>query len=217
LRTDHALARRRLPVLALVLACLAPALTGCRHDMQNQNKMVTYRESTFFPDGASARPLPAHTVARGDLEADEAYYSGVRDRQPVADLPFPLTREVLLRGEERYNIFCSPCHGKTGSGQGMIVTRGYKTPPALYTDTLRNAQVGYFFNVMTQGYGIMPSYSAQIPVADRWAIAAYIRALQLSQGAHLADLPPAAQKAIAGDLAQPAGAPPAAKPASEVP
>ena len=225
--TDHALPRRRAarrrrsPALALALACLAPAFAGCRHDMQNQNKMVTYRESTFFPDGASARPLPAHTVARGDLRADEAYYSGVRGGQPVADLPFPPTRELLRRGEDRYDIFCSPCHGKTGSGQGMIVTRGYKTPPPLYSDTLRSAQVGYFFNVMTQGYGIMPSYAAQVSVADRWAIAAYIRALQLSQNARLADLPPAAQKAIAGDLAQPpagSGQPAgAAKPASEVP
>jgi mono/diheme cytochrome c family protein len=221
LSTDRSLPRRLSPALALVLACLPLALAGCRHDMQNQNKMVTYRESTFYPDGASARPLPAHTVARGDLRADEAYYSGVRGSQPIADLPFPATRELLLRGEDRYNIFCAPCHGKTGSGQGMIVTRGYKTPPALYTDTLRSAQVGFFFNVMTQGYGIMPSYSAQISVPDRWAIAAYIRALQLSQNARLADLPPAAQKAIAGDLAQPAAgngqAPGAAKPASEVP
>lgn len=216
MRTD------RLPTVlaALVLGSLAPALAGCRHDMQNQNKMVPYRESTFYPDGASARPLPAHTVARGDLEADPALYSGVRDRQPVADLPFPLTREVLARGEERYNIFCSPCHGRNGSGQGMIVTRGYKQPPALYSDTLKSAQVGYFVNVMTQGYGIMPSYAAQISVADRWAIAGYIRALQLSQGVRLSDLPPDVQKAIASDLAAaPPGAPqPAgAKPASEVP
>jgi mono/diheme cytochrome c family protein len=220
LSIEHALPLdRRWPARALlVVACLALALAGCRHDMQNQNKMVTYRESTFFANGSSARMLPAHTVARGDLEADEAYYTGVRDRQPVAELPFPVTHELLRRGEQRYDIYCAPCHGKTGSGQGMIVTRGYKPPPPLYSDTLRNAQVGYFFNVMSQGYGIMPSYAAQVSVADRWAIAAYIRALQLSQNARLADLPPAAQKAIAGDLAQPAATPPgAAKPASEVP
>jgi len=169
--------------------------------MQNQNKMRPYRESTFYPDGASARPLPAHTVARGDLRADEAYYTGIRGGKPVADIPFPLTRDVLLRGEQRYDIFCSPCHGRVGDGLGMIVTRGYKQPPSFHSEQLRNAQVGWFFSVMTQGFGVMPSYAAQVPVADRWAIAAYIRALQYSQNARLSDLSPAAQQAIAGDLA----------------
>ncbi|HVR10918.1 MAG TPA: cytochrome c, partial [Thermoanaerobaculia bacterium] len=120
---------RGLPLLLLLLPLSALALAGCRHDMQNQNKMRPYRESTFYPDGASARPLPAHTVARGDLRADEAYYTGVRGGKPVADVPFPVTRDVLLRGKQRYDIFCSPCHGAVGDGLGMIVTRGYKQPP----------------------------------------------------------------------------------------
>ncbi len=169
--------------------------------MQNQNKMRPYRESTFYPDGASARPLPAHTVARGDLRADEAYYTGIRGGKPVADVPFPVTRDVLLRGKQRYDIFCSPCHGAVGDGLGMIVTRGYKQPPSFHSEQLRNAQVGWFFSVMTQGFGVMPSYAAQVPEADRWAIAAYMRALQYSQGARLSELPPATQQAIAGDLA----------------
>jgi Cytochrome C oxidase, cbb3-type, subunit III len=236
LRPDRQLGRRRPPpapaLLLLLLALTLPAALGaCRHDMQNQNKMLPYRESTFYPDGASARPLPAHTVARGDLRVDEAYYTGVRDRHPVAEIPFPVTREVLLRGQQRFDIFCSPCHGRVGDGRGMIVTRGYKQPPSFHDEVLRNAQVGWFFNVMSQGFGVMPSYAAQISVADRWAIAAYVRALQLSQGARLMDLPPAARLAIAGELAAPpppgaapapgpAPAPPASPPAahrSEVP
>jgi mono/diheme cytochrome c family protein len=208
LSSDRLLSRRRLP--ALGLACLLlPAAAGCRHDMQNQNKMRPYRESTFFADGASARPLPAHTVARGDLRADEAFYTGIRGGKPVADLPFPATREVLLRGQQRYDIFCSPCHGRLGDGRGMIVTRGYKQPPSFAEEQLRNAQVGFFFSVMTQGFGVMPSYAAQVSEADRWAIAAYIRVLQYSQGAPLGELPPAVQKAIAGDLAAAPAAPPA--------
>jgi mono/diheme cytochrome c family protein len=177
--------------------------------MQNQNKMRPYRESTFYPDGASARPLPAHTVARGELRADEAYYSGIRGGKPVVDIPFPVTRDVLLRGKQRYDVFCSPCHGRMGDGLGMIVTRGYKQPPSFHSEQLRNAQVGWFFSVMTQGFGVMPSYAAQVPVPDRWAIAAYIRALQYSQNARLSELPPATQQAIAGDLAS---SPPPAKP-----
>jgi mono/diheme cytochrome c family protein len=192
------------PLGTACLLVLLAALAGCRHDMQNQNKMRPYRESTFYPDGSSARPLPAHTVARGELRADEAYYTGIRGGKPVADLPFPVSREVLLRGEQRYDIFCSPCHGSVGDGLGMIVTRGYKQPPSFHSEQLRNAQVGWFFSVMTQGFGVMPSYAAQVPVADRWAIAAYIRALQYSQNARLSELPPAARQAIAGEL--PAGA-----------
>ncbi len=190
--------------LALVLAMAFSVLThGCRHDMQNQNKVRPYRESVFFPDGSSARPLPAHTVAQGDLRADEAVYTGIRGGRPVADPPFPVTREVLRRGRERFDIFCSPCHGRVGDGRGMIVTRGYKQPTSFHDDRLRQAQVGWFFSVMTQGFGVMPSYAAQVSVADRWAIASYIRALQLSQGgATLGELPEAARQAIAGDLSE---------------
>jgi mono/diheme cytochrome c family protein len=197
--------------LGLAAASLLAVLAGCRNDMQNQNKLVPYRESGFFPDGSSARLPPAHTVARGELRAEAAYYTGISHGRPIAELPFPLTREVLRRGRERFDIFCAPCHGRLGDGHGMIVTRGYKQPPSLHTDALRSAQVGHFFDVTTQGFGVMPSYAAQVSVADRWAIAAYIRALQYSQGARLADLPPAAQSAIRGDLEQPpAGGPQAA-------
>jgi len=208
LSSDRPLGPVCLRVLLAALAAMI-AFAGCRHDMQNQNKMRPYRQSTFYPDGASARPLPAHTVARGDLRADEAYYTGIRGGKPVADLPFPLSREVLLRGEQRYDIFCSPCHGRVGDGLGMIVTRGYKQPPSLHSEQLRNAQVGWFFSVMTQGFGVMPSYAAQVSESDRWAIAAYIRVLQYSQSARLSELPPEAQQAIAGDLSEaaaPAGA-----------
>jgi mono/diheme cytochrome c family protein len=198
-----------------LLLLTAVAAAGCRHDMQNQNKLIPYRASAFFPDGSSARQPPAHTVARGELRADEAYYTGIRGGKPVADLPFPATRELLQRGQQRYDIFCAPCHGRVGDGRGMIVTRGYKQPPSFHGETLRNAQVGYFFNVMSQGFGVMPSYAAQVSVPDRWAIAAYIRALQYSQNAPLAELPPAARAAIDSDLKPAPGAP--AGPAAPAP
>jgi len=181
---------RALPLIVVAgLALLLPAAGGCRHDMQNQNKVRPYRESAFFVDGASARLLPAHTVARGDLRADEVYYTGIRAGKPVADLPFPLTREVLLRGRQRYDIFCSPCHDRTGSGLGMVVRRGFRRPSSFHLDRLRDSPVGYFYDVMSNGFGAMADYASQIEPADRWAIAAYIRALQLSQRAALSDVP----------------------------
>jgi mono/diheme cytochrome c family protein len=187
-------------VLAAVLALGALAAAGCRNNMHTQNKVKTYRPSPLFADGASARPLPAHTVARGDLREDEAAFTGLRGNVPVNTLPFPVTREVLLRGRQRFEIFCSPCHDRTGGGRGMIVERGYKQPPSYQEERLRNAPLGYFFSVMTLGYGVMPSYAVQVSVADRWAIAAYIRVLQYSQGARLAELPPAARQAVESDL-----------------
>jgi mono/diheme cytochrome c family protein len=188
---------------AACLALLLPLAAGCRHDMQSQNKIKPLRASKFFADGASARPLPANTVARGELRSDPALFTGLRGQRPVDELPFPATREVLLRGEERFDAFCSPCHGRIGDGRGMIVTRGYKQPASFHEARLRGAPVGHFFNVMTEGYGVMPSYAGQVPVADRWAIAAYIRALQYSQNARLAELPPETQKAVAAELAKP--------------
>ena len=181
--------------LALGIALgLALGLAGCRQNMHNQAKYIPLRESEFFADGTSARPLPAHTVARGFLRADTGgtgVYTGLaRDGKPVADFPFPVTREVLLRGEQRYNIFCSPCHDRAGTGRGMVVQRGYKQPPSYHIDRLRSSPVGYLYNVVTEGFGVMPSYASQIPPEDRWAIVAYVRALQLSQNARLADLSP---------------------------
>jgi len=176
----------------ILLTCLALGLVvGCRQNMHNQAKYIPLRESEFFADGTSARPLPAHTVARGYLRADSGVNTGLaRDGKPVADFPLPVTREVLLRGEQRYDIFCSPCHDRAGTGRGMVVRRGYKQPPSYHIDRLRTAPVGYLYNVITEGFGVMPSYASQIPPEDRWAIVAYVRALQLSQNARLADLTP---------------------------
>jgi hypothetical protein len=201
---------------ALVLPAALLAASGCRNDMREQNKVLPYQESRFFADHAGARPLPAHTVARGDARLNETFYTGLRGNQPVNELPFPVSRELLLRGRERYDIFCSPCHDRAGTGRGMIVQRGYKQPPSYAEDRLRNAPVGYFFSVISLGYGVMPSYAAQISVGDRWAIAAYLRVLQYRQGARLAELPPAARQKVEADLSRPPA--PAGQPhSSEVP
>jgi mono/diheme cytochrome c family protein len=175
---------------------------GCRQDMHNQPKYIPLRDSQFFRDGSSARPLVEDTVARGTLREDTAFYTGKEGGAEVATLPFPLTQEVLDRGEQRFNIYCSPCHDRTGSGQGMIVRRGYRQPPSFHIDRLREVPVGHFFDVSTNGFGAMPDYRAQITPRDRWAIAAYIRALQLSQHALVADVPAQDRPKIS----QPAGA-----------
>jgi mono/diheme cytochrome c family protein len=195
---------RRNGGLVLILAVSAIA---CRQGMYNQPKMRPYRRSTFF-DGSSARPIPAGTVARGHLDEDAAYFAGTGpDGKLVTELPaqVALTRELLARGKERFEIYCSPCHGRTGSGVGMIVRRGFKRPPAFTVDRLRNERIGYFFDVMTHGFGQMSSYAAQVPAADRWAIAAYVRALQLSQAAPASVLAEADRKAL--DAALPARGP----------
>ncbi len=185
---------------------LLVAAAGGRPNMHNQHKVKTLGPSTFFADGQGARPIPAHTVARGDLREGFAFTGLGADNKPVAQLPFPVTREVLLRGQERFNIYCSPCHGRLGNAQGMIPQRGYKPPTSYHIERLRTAPVGYFFNVMTEGYGVMPTYAPQIPVADRWAIAAWIRVLQYSQNAKLADLPAADQQRVQTELNPTAGA-----------
>jgi len=133
----------------------------------------------------------AGTVARGQLRDDEPRYTGKANGADVDAFPFPVDAGVMARGRERFDIYCSPCHGRTGQGDGMVVRRGYRRPPTYHQDRLRDAPVGHFFDVMTNGFGAMPDYAAQIAVDDRWAIAAYIRALQLSQHASLAELPPA--------------------------
>jgi len=192
--------------LLTVAACLLA--TGCRQNMHNQHKVKPLGESTFFADGQGARPIPAHTVPRGDLREGMAFTGLGADNKPAAQLPpeIKLTRELLVRGQERYNIYCSPCHGRLGDANGMIVQRGYKRPTSYHIERLRAAPIGYFFNVITEGYGVMPTYAPQIPVADRWAIAAYIRALQYSQNAKLAELPPADQQRVQAELANPAAA-----------
>ena len=169
-------------VVVALLALLALTTAGCRQDMHDQPKLKPYRSSEFFANGSGFREMPAHTVARGTLREDAALFTGkLADGSPVTDLPVPMTKALLLRGQERYNIFCSPCHGRLGDGRGMVVQRGYKQPTSYHDERLRQAPVGYFFDVMTNGFGVMSSYAPQVPVADRWAIAAYIRALQLSQ------------------------------------
>jgi len=183
-------------------------LAGCRQNMHNQHKVKTLGASDFFADGQGARPIPAHTVPRGDVRTGFAY-NGLDETtgKPVDRMPIPLTREVLLRGQQRFDIFCSPCHDRLGTGRGMIVRRGYKQPTSYHIARLRAAPIGYFVNVMTEGFGVMPSYAPQVPIEDRWAIAAYIRVLQYSQNAHLADLSPAARRRVEAGLAQPANPP----------
>jgi mono/diheme cytochrome c family protein len=169
---------------------LAVGLTACRQDMHDQPKFIPLRPSTFFADGRSERPLVEGTVARGHLNEDTALYQGKgADGKPVADFPFPVTKEVIQRGQQRYNIYCTPCHDRTGSGDGMIVRRGYRKPPSYHIDRLRQVPNGYIYDVITNGFGAMPDYAAQVNVNDRWAIVAYIRALQLSQNASVNDVP----------------------------
>lgn len=183
---------RRLTSLTIATVAVA-LLAGCHTDMWHQPKLKAQSASTFFADGKGDRSLVANTVPVGYLRDNEALYTGKVANKPVAQLPLPLTRELLQRGQERYNAFCSPCHGKVGDGQGMIAQRGLalRRPPATFhTDRLRGMPVGYFYDVITNGFGVMYSYASRIPPEDRWAIAAYVRALQLSQYAKTSELTP---------------------------
>ena len=182
--------------LIVVLGALLLA-GGCRLDMHDQPKYTPLRQSDFFPDGRAARPLVEGTVARGLLNEDEQLNTGKVNGQLAADFPFPVTAEVVARGRERYDIFCSPCHDRTGGGNGMIVRRGYRQPPTFHQDRLRQALPGHFVDVMTNGFGAMPDYRSQVPPRDRWAIAAYVRALQLSANATLSEVPPAEREKLA--------------------
>ena len=191
-RTGHGWLRAAVPLV--VASCL---ITGCRQDMHNQPKYRPLRATTFFADGSSARPLVEGTIARGTLQEDAAFFTGKVGNVAVKELPFAVDEHVLDRGQERFNIYCTPCHDATGSGRGMVVQRGYRQPTSFHEERLRIADAGYFFDVMTNGFGAMPDYRAQIAPRDRWAIVAYIRALQLSQHASKADIPggdPAALK-----------------------
>jgi cbb3-type cytochrome c oxidase subunit III len=169
-------------------------VAGCRQDMHNQPKFVPQRGTSFFMDHRSVRPQVAHTVARGQLHEDDYYYTGTvpapnGTREERNEMPFPVTMEVLRRGQERYNIYCTPCHSRVGNGLGMIVQRGYK-PAGNFLDQVRMAQpLSHYFYVMSNGYGAMPDYSAQLTTEDRWSVAAYIRALQYSQNATEKDVP----------------------------
>ena len=178
----------RIFVPFLLLAVMGTA--GCRLDMHVQPRYKPLAKSAFFPDQRAARPLVEGTVARGDERADTYFYTGKIGNGPGDYMPFPVTREVLGRGRERFNIYCAPCHGRVGDGNGFVPSRGFaRKPPSYHIDRLKNAPIGYFYDVMTNGFGIMLDYSAQISPRDRWCIAAYIRALQLSQSATQADVP----------------------------
>ncbi len=179
----------RFTIRATSMAIILLFAAACRQDMHDQPRYEPLERSTFFDDGRSARPLVEGTVARGHLKTDEHFYTGKVNGELVNALPFPATKEVLDRGRERYNIFCSPCHDRVGNGQGMIVQRGFRQPPSLHIDRLRQAPLGHFFDVMTNGFGTMYSYADRIAPKDRWTIVAYIRALQMSQNATLDDVP----------------------------
>jgi mono/diheme cytochrome c family protein len=174
-----------------VLCGLCASAAGCRQDMHDQPKYIPLRQSAFFGDERSARPFVPGTVARGQLREDALLYTGKINGADATVFPFQIDAATMARGRERFDIFCSPCHGRTGAGDGMVVQRGYRRPPSYLDDRLRNAPVGHFFDVITNGFGAMPDHAAEIEARDRWAIAAYIRALQLSGHATLDDVPAA--------------------------
>ena len=192
--------RSRARAAVIAAACLV--LVGCRQDMHDAPSYDPLQATNFFANGAASRPLVPNTVARGQLRADEHLYTGKINGQVANEFPMPVTKQVLDRGQERFNVYCSPCHGRTGEGNGMIVQRGFRQPPSYHEERLRNVPVGYFFDVMTNGFGAMQDYSAQVTVPDRWAIAAYIRVLQLSRSATVNDVPADRR----GDLDRPAEA-----------
>jgi cbb3-type cytochrome c oxidase subunit III len=181
------------------LACLgaiAMMIGGCRLDMHVQPKYLPYEPTDFFGDGRSERQPVAGTVARGHLRLDELLYTGKENGVLADKFPFPIARADLERGRERYNIYCTPCHDYTGTGNGMIVQRGFPPPPSFHIDRLRTAPAGHFFDVMTNGFGAMYSYSARIEPEDRWRIAAYVRVLQASRHATIEDVPEAERQKL---------------------
>lgn len=213
MRTDHSWKQKGADALKRVwgrspgraaglaaLAALALFSAGCRKDMHDQPKYRPLAASTFFEDGQSARMLVAGTIARGTLHTDDVLYTGVdpETNQPALTMPVEIDEALLERGRERYNIFCTPCHGATGEGNGMIVRRGFPAPPSFHVDRLRQSPDGHYFNVITNGFGRMYEYGTRVPVEDRWAIIAYIRALQLSQNAMLDDLPEEGRQQLMG-------------------
>jgi mono/diheme cytochrome c family protein len=196
---------------ACALALVLLAASGCRQNMHNQHKLEPYEGSDFFADGQGSRQLPAAVVPLGTFGAEIAPYTGLvvtnaADGAANQDGPPAMSIELVRRGQQRFNIFCSPCHGRAGDGAGMIVQRGYKQPTSFHDPRLLAAQADYFVTVMTEGFGVMPSYKEEVPVRDRWAIAAYIRALQYSRNARLAELPEAQRQVVISALAQPQGA-----------
>lgn len=190
------------PLFAFCLLPFALFFSGCRQDMQDQPRYESYEKSTFYADGQASRAPVEGTVARGQLRDDPRLYLGRVDATQngalVDTIPLEVDSKLLDRGQERYNIYCSACHGMTGIGDGLVVRRGFRPPPSLHEQRLVDAPVGHFFDVMTNGFGAMPDYASQISVRDRWAIVAYIRALQLSQRANVADVPAADRNKLGG-------------------
>jgi mono/diheme cytochrome c family protein len=187
-------------------ALVALALAGCRQDMQDQPKYVPLRASDFYPDKRSERPYVEGTVPAGEFQDASPFYTGTVGDTPIDYFPMAITAQDMRRGRERYNIYCAPCHSRVGDGNGMIVQRGYRQPPSFHIDRLRTSPPGHYFEVMTHGFGAMPDYAAQISPRDRWRIAAYIRALQLSQHATVDDVPPGLRSQIKKASALPAPA-----------
>ena len=183
-------------------------VAGCRQDMHNEPKFYPQRGTTFYADGRSVRPQVENTVARNQLHADTYFYTGIANGKEGDGMPLPVDSELLARGQEQYNIFCTPCHSRVGNGEGMIVQRGYRPAGNFHTDRLRSAPLGHFFSVITNGYGAMPEYASQVTTADRWAIVAYIRALQLSQNATAADIPAGQHPQDLHEIATQQGMPP---------
>jgi cytochrome c1 len=180
-----------------MLIAMSLGLFACRQDMHNQPRYKPFAATTFFGDGRSERPVVEGTVARGHLRLDKARYTGkTADGDDVTEFPFPITRADLLRGQERFSIYCSPCHSQIGDGNGMVVRRGFRQAASYHSAKLLKAPVGHFFDVMTNGFGAMPSYGSRVEPDDRWRIAAYIRVLQLSENATLEDVPPDQRPAL---------------------
>ncbi len=194
-------------IYCLLLTAFCLLAVGCRYDMQDQPRYKAFKKSEFFSDDKAMRELPEGTVARGFLRENKAFFTGKKETagtvapsetttdstgntvvssfpDAIEEFPLPVTKELLDRGEQRYKVFCIVCHGPVGNGDGMVVRRGFSKPPTYHDDRLRNAPVGHFYDVMTNGWGKMSNYASQIPPADRWAIVAYIRALQISQNAN---------------------------------
>lgn len=197
---------RNLGVMSALAGTLV--LAGCRQDMHNQPKFVPQRGTTFFADGRSSRPQVENTVGRDQLHEDSYFYTGLQNGKEGDGLPIELTPATLQRGQERYNIYCTPCHSRVGNGAGMIVSRGYHPAGNFHTDRLREAPLGHFYSVITNGYGAMPDYSAQLTPEDRWAVVAYIRALQLSQDAKPTDVPAGKHPVDLHEIANTQGMPP---------
>ncbi|HME08238.1 MAG TPA: cytochrome c [Bryobacteraceae bacterium] len=185
----HSKQVNNLPHKAILLASLV-LLAGCRQDMHNQPRYKPLAATDFFGDGRSARPPVEGTVARGYLRLDSARYTGKVEGKDIDYFPFPITRADLDRGQQRFNIYCSPCHSRIGDGNGMVVRRGFRQAASYHTQKLIQAPVGHFFDVITNGFGAMPSYASRVAPDDRWRIAAYIRVLQLSENAKVEDVPP---------------------------